>query len=91
MDDKSLITNNLSSIYKNTFYRYTVQDKEPFKNKLKKKIDDFENTIKKKNKTNKKRSVLGKVKGQVKKIMKNLKEKGKRQTSKKSENVSTNN
>ena len=33
MDDKSLITNNLSSIYKNTFDTYTVQDKEPFKNK----------------------------------------------------------
>jgi membrane-bound ClpP family serine protease len=89
-DAKTNITDKLYQIYNNTFSSKTIET-DSFEGNLMKRLKFFKKKLENKNKTNKKGSVLGKMKGQVKKTIKNLKEKGKKLLLKKSKNVPPNN
>ena len=59
-DAKTKITNTISQIYKNTFLSSTIK-KESFKVQLMKRLEFFKKKLENKNKTKKKRSILGKI------------------------------
>lgn len=95
-DVKTKITDKLSQIYINTFLSKVIK-KDSFKAQLMKRLKFFKKKLENKNKTKKKRSILGKI-GKIGKIgnklaktVKNLKEKGQKLIPKRSKNVPPNN
>lgn len=75
-DAKTNITDKLSQIYSNTLISSTIK-KDSFKVQLTKRLQFFKKKLENKNKTNKKRGMLGNIGTKFVKTIKNLKGKKK--------------